>query len=77
MNTPINDGGPAFPLISEDHRAIRHIGMSLRDYFAAAALQALAAQKTVHLSWPMLAERAYFAADLMLAERLKTKETQS
>ena len=76
MSTPLNDGGEAFPLISEDHHLAAHLGMSLRDYFAAAALQALAAQKTVHLSWPMLVERAYFAADLMLAERAKTTENK-
>ncbi len=34
MSTP-NDGGPAFPIVSDDLCAT---GMTLRDYFAAAAL---------------------------------------
>jgi hypothetical protein len=47
MTTPQDDGGPAFPLQDWDE-AIRsrrmEIGMSLRDYFAAAALPALLTQ---------------------------------
>ena len=84
MSTP-NDGGAAFPVPPErinafpggdTHWSYAHPGMTLRDYFAAKALQAIASQKTVHLSWEMIAERAYFAADLMLAERAKPKEAQ-
>ena len=73
MNTPTNDGGPAFPLISEDYEAIRHIGMSLRDYFAAAALQGLLASSSVGdaLAEPDYAKAAYIQADAMLAEREK------
>jgi hypothetical protein len=37
MADQINDGGPAFP---RDHAHIGHNGMTLRDYFAAKAMQA-------------------------------------
>jgi len=36
----VNDGGPAFPC-PEDERYYRNDGMSLRDYFAAKAMQGL------------------------------------
>lgn len=72
MSTLPNDGGPAFPLISEDHRAIRHIGLSLRDYFAAAALQGmLASSSPGQFSEADYAGAAYTQADAMLAERNK------
>jgi len=37
MSTPINDGGPAFPVADTIHWD-GHNGMTLRDYFAAHAL---------------------------------------
>lgn len=39
-NTNTNDGGPAFPHPTEcsDGRAIPHLGMTLRDWFAGQAL---------------------------------------
>jgi len=40
-NQPINDGGPAFPL----NDPLKSTGMTLRDYFAAAALQGLMASR--------------------------------
>ena len=51
MNQPINDGGPAFPSEEQircngevcDTR--KFTGMTLRDYFAAAALQGLMASR--------------------------------
>lgn len=69
----LNDYGPAFPLISEDHRAIHHLGMSLRDYFAAAALQGMLASSSVGdaLAEPDYAKAAYLQADAMIAEREK------
>ncbi len=76
MNTPINDGGPAFPLISEDHRAIRHIGLSLRDYFAAAALQGMLSDPNNCTALPETAMYAYRSADAMLIERAKTTENK-
>ena len=41
MNPKINDGGPAFPVPS----LAVDSGMTLRDYFAAAALQGLIASR--------------------------------
>ena len=41
MSVPINDGGPAFPTPA----GVQHNdGMTLRDYFAAAALQGMMAE---------------------------------
>jgi hypothetical protein len=52
--------------------------MTLRDYFAAAALQRLSAHPTVtvYLPWQAIAEQAYVAADAMLAERAKTTKNK-
>ena len=41
---PIKDGGPAFPTWEEWRGFAKERGMSLRDYFAAAAIQGLIAQ---------------------------------
>ena len=68
------DGGPAFPLGSGDMRD--PIGMTLRDYFAAKAMQGLLAQSlgTALESDPILgAQYAYRVADAMLAVRRETK----
>jgi hypothetical protein len=67
----MKDGGPAFPRtgsVSPIDLAPQS-GMSLRDYFAAAALQALIALDYHDLDTP--AERAYRYADRMLEEREK------
>jgi hypothetical protein len=43
MNAKINDGGPAFPVPDSDSRGYvecSHIGMTLRDYFAAKLMHA-------------------------------------
>jgi hypothetical protein len=86
MSNQINDGGPAFPLGPTDstmkphadgggHMIVTHYGMergiSIRDYFAAAALQGLMA---VHTSGGCLvddlyAKYAYDLADAMLKQR--------
>lgn len=70
-----NDGGPAFPILYDD---LCVTGMTLRDYFAAAALQGLLADEIAGYStFSDFAEGAYGFADAMLAERAKTKEAQS
>lgn len=70
----MKDGGPAFACAAENgHQP----GMSLRDYFAAAALQGILAAGTV---WTNIARDqgqsgpalAYAYADAMLAEREKS-----
>jgi len=56
-----NNGGPAFP-----HHELDHHGMTLRDYFAAKAMEGMLAkgQSTADVSrW------AYFVADAMLKAR--------
>jgi hypothetical protein len=63
MSEPINDGGPAFP----DDRW--QAGMTLRDYFAAAALQGLLADNGGGGSWDSDAKNAYEAADAMIRAR--------
>ena len=72
MNT-IETGGPAFPLqsIGPDF-APGYAGMSLRDYFAAKAMQGLLAQScgTALGSDPIHgAQYAYQMADAMIAAR--------
>ena len=76
-----DDGGPAFPVtdpswieprnVAESKRAAE--GMTLRDYFAAMAMQA-AATNSVGAASLTFAERAnwaYIQADAMLVERNK------
>ena len=70
----INTGGPAFPsgLIdpSTPQDAVQPIypGMTLRDYFAAKAMQVL--RNDLSAEW--IAMRAYEMADAMLAARSAT-----
>ena len=45
-NQTINNGGPAFPMgYHPEGNNADHFGMTLRDYFAAAALQGLMASR--------------------------------
>lgn len=87
MSTTLpNNGGSAFPVPPErlnnfngdPHWSFPNPGMTLRDYFAAAALQRLSAHPTVtvYLPWQAIAEQAYVAADAMLAERAKTTKNK-
>lgn len=68
MTEQINSGGPAFPhddLAQYNERA----GMTLRDYFAAQAMQALIASKPGKKWATQIAQQAYIAADAMLSVR--------
>ena len=69
MSNQINDGGPAFPLqsIGPEFQP-GYSGMTLRDYFAAAALQGLLADGGGS-SWEADAKNAYQAADAMIRAR--------
>ena len=62
-----NDGGPAFP---HSRLGSDHDGMTLRDYFAAKAMQAMASaeygERLDPLTWSI---DAYELADAMLAAR--------
>jgi hypothetical protein len=74
-----NTGGPAFPEIrihgGDNYNAptkVYYGGMTLRDYFAAKAMQALiiANGPAPQGGWPTYAERtAYLVADAMLKAR--------
>lgn len=78
-----NDGGPAFPVTADvlcDHTSgtsVRLKGMSLRDYFAAAAMQGLIAAgfasvpegETGDDTNDYVAGRAYYIAEAMLVAR--------
>ena len=85
----IQDGGPAFPVADYDHQIFQPAtttetmrdlsGMSLRDYFAAKALQAVIPHgcydyeegetPTAHTRAAFAARDAYRFADAMLAAR--------
>jgi len=81
----IDNGGPAFPLPVQDDRdcnfrfASGYGGMTLRDYFAAAALQGNLASNAIGYEYTgenaleKAANEAYRYADAMLAAR---KEAQ-
>jgi hypothetical protein len=60
----INDGGPAFPV------SHREKGLSMRDYFAASALQGISAQgKALGSLYSVMAKQAYELADAMIVAR--------
>jgi len=76
MTTPKDDGGPAFPcagIITPDGIAFE--GMTLRDYFAAAALQGFLAGRNINAldcsfyTCEKAAISCYGYADAMLAAR--------
>jgi hypothetical protein len=83
MSNKPNDGGPAFPLQSAGPDfAPGYAGMTLRDYFAAKAMQGLLAnpggpvQANAQVGWDYtnctgddIARVAYTMADTMLAAR--------
>ena len=77
----IDTGGPAFPVVGhmygEKLGGQLDRGMTLRDYFAAKAMQGLLAANWCEsyrelessVGWNMVAADAYRMADAMLAER--------
>lgn len=70
------NGGPAFPEQGSRGKAASGEGMSLRDYFAAKAMQGMYASDTPEWFLPdgqeyRRAEAAYRLADAMLKERAK------
>lgn len=71
MSNQINDGGPAFGFASGD---MVSLGMTLRDYFAAAALSSMDATRELSFLEPgkensQMAQRAYRIADAMIKAR--------
>jgi len=67
VSEPINNGGPAFPTPP----GVQHNdGISMRDYFAAAALQGLMSKVKPEAHWEdYRAKWSYEAADAMLKAR--------
>ena len=68
-----NTGGPAFPTLNE-HQAgptlWQYTGMTLRDYFAAKAMQGICAnEQTAGKSYDEVSLRAWKMADAMLKAR--------
>lgn len=66
-------GGPAFPQKKSPYDERDHAGMTLRDYFAAKAMQSILDQKDAHdgRERDNAAWMAYQMADAMLKERDK------
>lgn len=85
MSDQINNGGPAFPVADFDHQAFAPknaeeakrllSGMTLRDYFAARAMQGLMGRVWGDVPaedlFEIWARSAYAAADSMLKAREK------
>jgi len=78
----MNDGGPAYPVSYKEYAPgvgkvwQDHPGMSLRDYFAAKAMQAaLANDPGLHRTNMDIAVAAYATADTMLV--IRKEATQS
>lgn len=75
MGAAINDGGPAFPIQIHVSDVDVKTGMSLRDYFAAKAMQALIQGPDVMENHyedetnDFVASRAFLIADAMLKAR--------
>ena len=73
MSQPINDGGPAYPVVFQhDESTSECHGISIRDYFAAAALQGICANPRDDYSETTREDKAqesYRQADAMLEAR--------
>ena len=78
MTAPINTGGPAFPEVKRVAKKLTRVsGMTLRDYFAAKAMQGMFADSSVlqvlsrgpRGASAELAAMAYEQADAMLKAR--------
>lgn len=69
----MKDGGPAFAAGAYEHNSGGHLawqdGMSLRDYFAAKAMQGLMASPVDPESMEVAAKWSYNLADAMLKAR--------
>ena len=72
MSATINDGGPAFPNVPDgagDKWSDCDKGLSLRDYFAAQAMQGFLSRSDGQWSLDSVTENAYRVADAMLDRR--------
>ena len=64
----INELPTAFPWM---HKDLTCTGMTLRDYFAAKAMQAMIAEPSLKATPEEFAQRSYMVADAMIKERGK------
>ena len=65
MNNP-----PAFPLTSHWHNELNHYnGMTLRDYFAAKAMQGMLSEPSLKATPEEFASKSYELADAMMKAR--------
>ena len=72
MSQPISDGGPAFPMgYHPEGNSNDHSGMTIRDYFAAAALTGYLGNPEGNSKWEIsdVAQFCYSTADAMLKAR--------
>lgn len=67
----MNTGGPAFPNEGFNGWGEPQPGMTLRDYFAAKAIQGLLSDPNMKGSMDEFAQRSYSVADAMLKAREK------
>lgn len=67
MSQPISDGGPAFPRTGADGHTSPQSGMTIRDYFAAAALPQV--DQRSHGTLDEIALECYQIADAMIRAR--------
>ena len=65
----MNTGGPAFPITH--HNYTHAIGMTLRDYFAAGAMQSILSLGVNSNNFDSEASLAYQMADAMLKARME------
>ncbi|EMM6072745.1 hypothetical protein M8S69_22705 [Enterobacter hormaechei] len=63
-----NHGGPAFPVAGSEHNYPIE-GMTLRDYFAAKAMQGIISSECNYGAFSDLASDAYSIADAMIRAR--------
>ena len=62
---------PAFPFVAKDHTGTMiNMGMSLRDYFAAKAMQGMYANDADNYDFDGVAKAAYRTADAMINARM-------
>jgi len=64
-----DNGGPAFPTPRYERGDMYSLGMTLRDYFAAKALQGLLADSDLKATPKEFAQLAYAMANAMLESR--------
>ena len=62
---------PAFPvlIVNRPKKLLKYNGMTLRDYFAAKAMEGSRSRNSMYETWDALSKDAYEIADAMLRAR--------